>query len=147
MKKILLLVASGLLTLTSEAQIKRPQPQPGPMPTVHVNKPQEFTLKNGLKVLVVEDHKLPRVSYTLTVDVPPYYEGDKKGVSNLTSSVVGNGTTKTSKDAFNEEIDFLGASINFGATSASASGLSKYSNRILELLAEGALHPLFSQDE
>ncbi|HLV50330.1 MAG TPA: pitrilysin family protein [Flavobacterium sp.] len=147
MKKILLLVASVLLVGTAEAQIKRPQPQSGPMPTVHVQKPQEFTLKNGLQVLVVEDHKLPRVSYTLTIDVPPYVEGNKVGVSSLTSAMAGNGTTKTSKDKFNEEIDFLGANIGFWASGASASGLSKYSDRILELMAEGALYPLFTQEE
>lgn len=147
MKKIIVFASALLLTISAEAQIKRPQPQPGPMPTVHVNKPQEFTLKNGLKVLVVEDHKLPRVSYTLTMDTPPTFEGDKAGVSSLTSAVVGNGTTKTSKEAFNDEVDFLGANINFWNTGASASGLSKYSDRLLELMAEGAFYPLFSQDE
>jgi hypothetical protein len=30
------------------------------------------------------------------------------------------GTTKTSKDAFNEEVDFLGANIDFDASGASA---------------------------
>ncbi len=147
MRKILLLVASVLLVGTAEAQIKRPQPQAGPMPTVHVQQPKEFKLKNGLHVLVVEDHKLPRVSYTLTVDVPPYAEGDKKGVSSLTSALAGNGTTKTTKDKFNEEIDFLGANISFWNSGASASGLSKYSERILQLMAEGALYPLFTQED
>lgn len=147
MKKILLFASALLLTISAEAQIKRPQPQPGPMPTVHVNKPQEFTMKNGLKVMVVEDHKLPRVSYMLTIDTPPYAEGAKAGVSSLTSAVVGNGTAKTSKEKFNDEIDFLGASVNFWNTGASASGLSKYSSRLLELMAEGSLSPLFSQEE
>ncbi|MDO5636581.1 MAG: pitrilysin family protein [Myroides sp.] len=147
MKKILLFASALLLTISVEAQIKRPQPQPGPLPTVHVQKPQEFTLKNGLKVMVVEDHKLPRVSYMLTIDTAPYVEGDKAGVSGLTSAVVGNGTTKTSKEKFNDEIDFLGANVNFWNTGASASGLSKYSSRLLELMAEGSLNPLFSQDE
>lgn len=147
MKKIFLLAASVLFVLSAEAQIKRPQPQSGPMPVVNVQKPQEFTLKNGLKVLVVEDHKLPRVSYMLTIDTPPYAEGEKVGVSSLTSAVVGNGTAKTPKDAFNSEIDFLGANINFWNTGASASGLSKYSSRLLELMAEGSLKPLFSAEE
>ena len=147
MKKILVFASALLLTISAEAQIKLPQPQPGPLPTLNVQKPQEFTLKNGLKVLVVEDHKLPRVSYMLTIDTPPYVEGNKAGVSSLTSAVVGNGTTKTPKDKFNDEVDFLGANIRFWNTGASASGLSKYNNRLLELMAEGALNPLFSQDE
>lgn len=136
-----------MLSLSSEAQIKRPQPQPGPAPSVNISKPKEFTLKNGLKVLVVEDHKLPRVSYSLTIDTPPYHEGNIAGVSSLTSAVVGNGTKKISKEAFNEEIDFLGANISFWNTGASGSGLSKYSDRILEIMADGALNPIFSQEE
>ena len=109
---------------------------------VQIKKPQSFVLKNGLKVMVVENHKLPRVSFNLTLDNPPFAEGNKKGVDDLTSSLVGNGSQKTPKDVFNEEIDFLGANINFSSQGASASALSKYSGRVLELLAEGALFPL-----
>lgn len=125
----------------------RPQPKAGPSPTININKPQTFTLKNGLKVLVVENHKLPRVSFTLTLDNSPYTEGDKKGVANILSSMIGNGTKKTTKDAFNEEIDFLGANINFWDSGASANGLSRYSKRLLELMAEGSLNPIFVQEE
>ena len=125
----------------------RPQPKPGPAPKINIGKPQTFELKNGLKVLVVENDKLPRVSYNLTIDNAPYAEGAKKGVSDLTSSLIGNGTKTISKDAFNEEIDFLGASINFGSDGAFASGLSKYSKRIMELMADGALNPVFTQEE
>lgn len=125
----------------------RPQPKPGPAPSININKPQSFVLKNGLKVLVVENHKLPRVSFNLTLDNPPYAEGAKKGVSDILSSMIGNGTQSMNKDAFNEEIDFLGANINFDASGASANGLSRYSKRILELMADGALNPLFVQEE
>jgi zinc protease len=44
------------------------QPKPGPAPTINLGKPQIFELPNGLKVLVVENHKLPRVSAKLTID-------------------------------------------------------------------------------
>ncbi|MGC4041281.1 MAG: pitrilysin family protein [Flavobacterium sp.] len=125
----------------------RTQPKPGPAPKINIKKPETFSLPNGLKVLVVENHKLPRVSYSLTIDNTPYAEGNKKGVDELTSSLIGNGSTKTSKDAFNEEIDFMGADINFYSSGASASGLSKYAKRVLELMAEGALMPNFTQDE
>jgi predicted Zn-dependent peptidase len=97
--------------------------------------------------MVVENHKLPRVSFTLNIDNTPYAEGNKKGVADLTSSLIGNGSMKISKDAFNEEIDFLGADINFYSSGASASCLSKYSGRILELMADGALNPNFTQEE
>ena len=54
------------------AQLDRSQmPEPGPAPKISLEKPEEFTLKNGLTVLVVENHKLPRVSYSLTLDNKP----------------------------------------------------------------------------
>jgi predicted Zn-dependent peptidase len=146
MKKSIIILSSLFLTIIMQAQ-DRTQPKPGPAPKINIKKPVSFTLPNGLKVLVVEDHKLPRVSYNLTIDNAPYAEGNKKGVDDLTSSLLGNGSVKTSKDAFNEEIDFLGANINFYSSGASANGLSKYSKRILELMAEGALQPNFTQEE
>jgi predicted Zn-dependent peptidase len=125
----------------------RTQPKPGPSPVIKIKKPEAFTLPNGLKVMVVENHKLPRVSFSLNIDNTPYAEGTKKGVADLTSSLIGNGSVKISKDAFNEEIDFLGADLNFYSSGASGSSLSKYSGRILELMAEGALNPKFTQEE
>lgn len=157
MKKVVYIIAGLLLTFNAQAQETtksvavsakdRPMPKPGPAPEVNVGKPEEFTLKNGLKVLVVENDKLPRVSYTLTMDNAPYYEGAKKGVSDMTAALMGSGTKKMSKEAFNEEVDFLGANIGFGSQSAYASGLSKYSDRMLELMADGALNPVFTQEE
>ncbi|WP_293870700.1 pitrilysin family protein [Flavobacterium sp.] len=145
MKKIIVL-SSLFLTIIMQAQ-DRKQPKSGPSPSINIKKPETFSLPNGLKVLVVENHKLPRVSFSLTIDNAPYAEGNKKGIDELTGSLIGNGSTKTSKDAFNEEIDFLGADINFFSSGASANGLSKYSGRILELMAEGALSPNFTQKE
>ncbi|MDQ8014678.1 MAG: pitrilysin family protein [Flavobacterium nitrogenifigens] len=146
MKKIYTFLILTFLTGIMQAQ-DRPQPKPGNAPVVNIKKPQTFVLSNGMKVLVVENHKLPRVSYTLTLDNAPFTEGNKKGVDELTSSLIGNGTKKTTKEAFNEEIDFYGANINFTSQGAYASTLSKYSGRVLELLAEGALQPNFTQTE
>ena len=146
MKKTIIVFSSLFLTLIMQAQ-DRTQPKPGPAPVINIKKPESFTLPNGLKVMVVENHKLPRVSFSLNIDNTPSAEGNKKGVAALTSSLIGNGSLKISKDAFNEEIDFLGADINFYSTGASANCLSKYSGRILELMADGALNPNFSQAE
>jgi zinc protease len=146
MKKIIIVLSGLFLTLTMQAQ-DRTQPKPGPSPVINIKKPQSFTLPNGLQVLIVENHKLPKVSFSLNIDNTPYAEGSKKGVSSLTSSLIGNGSKKISKDAFNEEIDFLGADLSFYASGASGSSLSKYSGRILELMADGALNPNFTQEE
>ena len=42
---------------------------------------------------------------------------------------------------------FLVSDINFSSHGATANSLSKYSGRVLELMAEGALHPNFTQEE
>ena len=146
MKKSIIILSSLFISAIMQGQII-PQPKSGPAPTIKIGKPESFQLKNGLKVMVVENHKLPRVSFTLTLDNAPYAEGAKKGVSDLTSSLIGNGTKKISKTAFNEEIDFMGASVNFSSNGASANALSKYAARVLELLADGALNPNFTQEE
>ena len=146
MKKTIFILSSLFLTVIMQAQ-DRPQPKPGPAPVINIGKPQSFELKNGLKVMVVENNKLPRVSFNLTMDNAPYAEGDKKGVADLTSALIGSGTKKMSKDVFNEEIDFLGANIGFNANGAYGSGLSKYADRILELMADGALNSVFTQEE
>jgi zinc protease len=125
----------------------RTQPKPGKSPIINIKKPQNFVLENGMKILVVENHKLPRVSFNLTLDNAPFAEGNKKGVDELTSNLIGNGSKKTTKTAFNEEIDFWGVDINFSSHGATANSLSKYSGRILELMAEGVLHPNFTQED
>jgi len=146
MKKIFLALSGLFLSFAMQGQVI-PQPKPGPSPKINIGKPQTFELSNGLKVLVVENHKLPRVSFTLTLDNAPYAEGAKKGVADLASALMGNGTKKISKEKFNEEVDFLGADINFWDSGASASSLSKYGARVLELMADGALNPVFTQEE
>lgn len=146
--KITALLAVLFISISASAQIDRSkQPKPGPAPAITLEIPGEFELKNGLKVLIVENHKLPRVSYSLTIDNQPITEGDKAGTSAMLGAMLGNGTTSIAKDAFNEEIDFLGARLNFSSDGAFASGLSKYSDRILELMADAAINPLFNGEE
>lgn len=147
MKNPIILVSFILLTMTLHAQIDRSQPQPGPAPSINITSPQQFELSNGMKVLVVENHKLPRVSYSLTLDNKPYLEGDNIGVDDLMAALLGNGTQKTSKAQFVEEIDYLGADIHFHSSGANARTLSKYGDRVLGLMAEGVLFPLFDQEE
>lgn len=148
MKKNILFAILTLFFTISYAQIDRTQqPKPGPAPKINLEEPNTFELKNGLKVMVVENRKLPRVSIQLDIDNPPILEGEKAGVSGLMSSMLGNGSTTIPKDDFNEEVDFLGARINFGSQSAFASSLSKYFPRILELMADAAINPNFTAEE
>ena len=148
MKKLYFTLVIALIAISLSAQVDRSvMPKSGPAPEINLKDPQRFELPNGLKILVVENHKLPRVSIQLTIDNPPVVEGNKAGVSILTGSLLGNGSKTVSKDDFNEEVDFLGARINFGFQNASASSLSKYFSRILELMADAAINPNFTQEE
>ena len=146
--KIFAFTVAFLLSFSISAQLDRSvRPKKGPAPKINLGAPAMFTLKNGLKVLVVENHKLPRVSATLTIDNSPAIFGDKKGQDDLLGALLGNGTTSISKDKFNEEVDFLGARLNFWDSGANASSLSKYFERILSLMADGVINPIFSQEE
>jgi predicted Zn-dependent peptidase len=44
---------------------------PGHPPVVNINKTTDVFLANGLKVMIVENHKLPKVTFKLTIDNPP----------------------------------------------------------------------------
>jgi predicted Zn-dependent peptidase len=146
--KISAIIVLFLISIAVNAQIDRSkQPQPGPAPKISLDVPQEFVLKNGLKVLVVENHKLPRVSFSLTIDNKPMTFGDKAGVESIVGSMLGNGTINISKDDFNEEVDFLGATLGFSSNGGFASSLTKYSDRILELMADAVINPLLTEDE
>lgn len=146
--RLLSILTIFFLTLSMSAQIDRSiQPKPGPAPKINLGIPQTFELKNGLTVLVVENHKLPRVSVTLSLDNEPIFEGEKAGVSSLVSSLLGSGSKNLTKDEFNEEVDYLGASVSFGSQSARMSSLSKYFARIFELMADAAQNPVFTQEE
>ncbi|PKP13673.1 MAG: peptidase M16 [Bacteroidetes bacterium HGW-Bacteroidetes-3] len=146
--KITTLIALFLISLGVTAQIDRTQqPKAGPAPIINLGKPQTFELKNGLKVMVVENHKLPKVSATLILDNGPIFEGEKAGLTSIAGGMMGNGTKTISKDAFNEEIDFLGANFNIGSQSAGFNTLSKFFPRILELAADAIQNPLFTQEE
>jgi len=137
-------ICSGILS----AQIDRTTPpKAGPAPEIDLGASKSFELKNGLKVIVVENRKLPRVSYSLVLDNPPYTEGEKAGVSQLMGSLLGKGSMSINKDDYNEEVDYMGATVNFSSSGAFARGLAKYSDRILELLADAAINPNFTEEE
>ena len=148
MKKVLYFAMLLLVISPLKAQIDRSkQPEPGPAPEINLEEPQEFSLKNGLRVLVVENHKLPRASANLNIDIAPIFEGELAGANALLSSMLGKGSQSIEKDAFEEEVDYLGARLSFGSSSAFASSLSRYFPRVLELMADAALNPNFLPEE
>ncbi|NCT10199.1 MAG: insulinase family protein [Flavobacteriia bacterium] len=146
--RIITLVTFLLLSFAGNAQIDRSkQPEPGPSPKIKLGKAETFTLKNGLKVIMVENHKLPRVSANLTIDNDPYFEGEKAGLSSMMGSLLGRGTKNITKDAFNEKVDYYGANVSFFSSGAFASSLKRYFPEILGLMADGVKNSTFTQEE
>jgi len=150
MKKQLTYIAAAFLfagMLSAQKIDLNAMPKPGPTPAINIAKPKTFQMSNGLTVMVVENNKLPRVSASLSMDRPPYYEGNVTGVSEIMAEQLENGTKNLSKDEFNKKVDFLGARINFSSAGASAGSLSKYFPEVLGLMADAIVNPNFSAEE
>ncbi len=148
MKKIFSILFTLAITLSATAQIDRSiRPEAGPAPKLDFGKYQVFEMKNGLKLIVVEDHKLPRVSISLIIDRDPILEGSKAGYVQLAGEMLRQGTTTRPKAQLDEEIDFIGASLNTSSSSVSASGLSKYTEKLIAMMADVTLNPAFPPEE
>jgi len=150
MKKQLTYIAVAFLfagTVSAQKIDLNAMPKPGPTPAINIAKPKTFQLSNGLTVMVVENNKLPRVSASLSMDRPPYFEGPVVGVSEIMAEQFENGTTNMSKDNFNKKVDYLGANLNFNSGGAAANSLSKYFPEVLGLMADAIINPKFSAKE
>jgi zinc protease len=122
-------------------------PKPAPARKIEIADPASFTLSNGLKVYVVQNSKLPRVSATLTIDRDPLVEGDKTGLTSLAGSLLTRGTQTKSKAALDEEIDFLGANLSGSSNSLYVASLKKNFSKAMDLMAEVAFRPALSAEE
>ena len=147
MRKLFVL-ALVLITVSATAQIDRSKlPEPAPARDLKIGDYEKFTLKNGLNVIVVSNDKLPRLSWTLSFITGPITEGNKSGYASIYGQVMRAGTTSKTKAVLDEEIDFMGASVFAGATSISASSLSKYKDEILSIMTDILYNPSFPEDE
>jgi len=135
------------LVYVAPAQTKQSPPPPGPAPKIELGKYEHFTLKNGLKVYVVENHKQPVVSMSLVLDRDPILEGDKAGYVQAAGQMMRTGTRHRTKDQFDEQVDFIGADLSFTSTGFSASSLKKHLPTLVALTADALLHPDFKQEE
>ena len=132
--------------LRSQAPAPLP-PRPISIPTSH-----ETTLANGLTLVVVEDSRLPLVSYRLAFRVGGAFDPPAlPGLTDLLAGLMPEGTrSKTSKEIA-DEVARMGASLSAGANSdytiVAASALSQFNDPIMDLLAEVALEPSFPENE
>jgi len=149
MKKIiLLLIASFCLTaVQAQEDFRKNPPAPGPAPKVKLGDTEEFKLDNGLRVIVVEDHKLPRVSFQLFVDVPLRQEKGQAGLASMAGQLLKTGTDNRSKAEIDEAVDFIGASFSTSSSGMFASALTKHKETLLDLMTDVLYNPTFPADE
>ena len=148
MKKILI-VACLLLTIASaQAQVDRTQaPKAAPAREIKIGEYQSFTLKNGLQVFVVENHKLPRVQFSIQLKNDPIFQGEKEGYIEMAGTLIGTGTKTKTKAQLDEETDFIGANLNTSSDGIFASSLSKHTTKLLDLMSDVLYNPAFAQEE
>lgn len=139
---------SLMMAATLTAQLDRSQrPQPGPAPVIQLGDFQSFKLSNGLQVIVVENHKVPVVSFQITLDVDPVLEKDVKGYVDLAGSLMREGTKSRSKQQLDEEIDFIGANLSTYSTGIYASSLKRHQEKLLGLMSDVLLNPIFPEEQ
>lgn len=147
MKNIFLFLIAAFATFSVQAQIDRTKPpKAGPAPTINIKDPVIFDLPNGIKVLVVENHKLPKVSATFSIDRGPVYEGKKAGVNSIMGQMLSEGTKNKSKAKFDSEVDLIGADVSLYAGGGNVSALTRYFNEAFNLMADAIKNPAFNQE-
>lgn len=149
MKKILSFAIASFICYQTSAQVnidRTKQPTPGPAPIITIADPVTYKLANGITLLVVEDHKLPKVSASLFIDAGPITEGKKAGVMNMMGQMLNEGTTTMSKAEFDEAVDRIGANVNLSSSGGGASSLTRYFSEAFKLMADGLKNPSMPQE-
>jgi len=121
---------------------------------VQLPRPLVVKLKNGLTIVLEEDHKLPTVAFTMWIRPGQLADpSDLPGLASFTAGMLREGSEKRSSEQIASEVDSLGASLEassrFGVsyTSVNASGLITDTAKILDLLSDVVLHPSFPASE
>lgn len=169
---LVVLVAFVCLVGTTVAQKKKatPSKQAEPAAAVQagsldfrlkpkVSEPREFEfpkftevkLKSGLKVYVIEDHAQPTIQMRLQVRAGEAFDGNKYGLSFMTTNLLTKGTQKKNALEIANAIDSVGASLNANSSgeivSVSIDGLKKHMPLLLSTFSDVVLNPLFPQEE
>ncbi|HLP11579.1 MAG TPA: pitrilysin family protein [Flavobacteriales bacterium] len=123
------------------------RPVAGPAPEVKLGKAEKFVMPNGLTVFVVENHKIPKVSINMSLDIDPFKEGDKVGYVDMAGQLIGTATKTMTKDQINEKVDFIGAEISPSSGGLYGSCLKKHLDTYMQIYSDVLLNSVFKQDE
>lgn len=148
MRHLYILFILSIFSSAVIAQVDRTKiPEPGPAPEIKIGTGETFELKNGLKVIVVENHKLPRVAFNLVIDFEAIYEGEKAGYASMAGDLLRTGTSSKSKAQIDESVDYIGATLSTSASGIYASSLTKHSESLLDLMVDVLYNPSFPKEE
>lgn len=112
---------------------------------------EKFTLGNGLTVYLMEQHEVPIINVSAIMPAGAIYDKEKSGLASLTASGLQYGTKSYTKSEIEQQLDFIGASLNTYATKESA-GLSaefaaKDQAKVLPIIKEVLVDPVFNAEE
>jgi zinc protease len=121
---------------------------------VQLPKPVTAKLANGLTVVMLEDHKLPTIAFTMMIRPGQLADpADLPGLASFTADMLTEGTAKRTSEQIANEVASIGASLNAGSrfgssfSSVNASGLINDTPQILDLMSDVVLHPAFPDSE
>ena len=134
-------------TATNQETFRHSAPTPGAAPVIKVKDAANFTLDNGLKIIVAENNKLPVVSFQVFVDVPPLMEKDQAGAASIAGDLLSRGTTTKTKSEIDESVDFIGADFSSFSSGLYASSLKKHTETLMALASDVLLNPSFPKEE
>ena len=134
--------------ITLVAQIDRSKaPSAGPAPIIELGESTVQSLDNGLKVIVVENHRLPQVSYNIYLEHTPIAEGNKVGVLGMFGELMRSGTDSRTKAELDEAVDFIGGSLYASSSNLGGRSLTKHSSELLSLMTDVLYNPSFPDSE
>ncbi len=131
---------------------KEAPPAPEPLKKLSFPAYKEMTLKNGLDVVVVEQHEQPIASIWMAIKAGSTLDPDgKASLSSFTSTLLNKGTKTKNSKQLAEWIESVGGSVSINSddddTVISISILSEYLPTAYEYLADVILNPIFPEDE
>ena len=112
---------------------------------------EKFQLKNKLTVYLMEQHEVPVMNVSVILPAGAIYDGEKAGLASLTASGLKYGTRNYSKTKLDEELDFIGATVNTFASKESAGLSAKFAvkdkDKVLDIIKELLTAPVFDTSE
>ena len=131
----------------SPADLKFPPLAPLRIPHV-----EEYTLANGMRVYLLEDHELPLVNGLALVRTGNLFDPPEKvGLATLTGMVMRTGgTTARSGDQLDEDLENIAASVESSIEETSGevsfSALSENADKVLSVFHDVIVEPAFRQE-